>query len=125
MRRCWTTSETSLKFYPEGRNAKDPSPLRVKDARVNGRRYQARGVICVNSKQARKDKADREAILKSLEEQLRGEAKELVGNQGYGRYLKSERDAFTINHKKVRQEERFDGKWVLTTNTGVSVERRL
>ncbi len=105
--------------HPEGKSSKDPAPLKVKEAKVNGRRY----IVCLNPKQARKDKADREAILASLEEQLKKGAKGLIGNRGYRRYLKSERGAFTVDYDKVRQEERFDGKWVLTTNTRFTAEQ--
>jgi len=103
---------------PEGKSARDPSPLQVKEVSVNGRRY----VVCLNSKEARKDQADREAILASLEEQLKKGAGSLVGNRGFRRYLKSERGAFSIDQEKVKQDARFDGKWVLTTNTGLRAD---
>ena len=105
--------------HPEGTSTKEPSPLKVKEAAVNGRRY----IICLNLRQARKDQADREAILASLEEQLKKGAKALVGNRGFRRYLKSERDAFVIDYDKAKQEARFDGKWVITTNTRLSAEQ--
>jgi transposase len=98
---------------PEGKFSKDPSPLQVKEVSVNGRRY----IVCLNPKEARKDQADREAILASLEEQLKKGATSLVGNRGFRRYLKSEKGAFSIDQEKVKQDARFDGKWVLTTNT--------
>jgi transposase len=98
---------------PEGKSSKDSSPLQVKEVRVDGRRY----IVCLNPKQARKDRADREAILESLEEQLKKGDKSLVGNRGFRRYIKSEKDAFSIDREKVEAESRFDGKWVLTTNT--------
>jgi hypothetical protein len=98
---------------PEGKSSKDPSPLQVKEVCVNGRQY----IVCLNPKEARKDQADREAILASLEEQLKKGATALVGNRGFRRYLKSEKGAFSIDHEKVKQDARFDGKWVLTTNT--------
>ena len=47
-------------------NGKDPSPLKVKEVWVGERRY----VVCFNEEQARKDRADREAILSALPEQL-------------------------------------------------------
>jgi transposase len=98
---------------PEGKSSKDSSPLQVKEVRIDGRRY----IVCLNPKQARKDRADREAILASLEEQLKKGDKSLVGNRGFRRYIKSEKGAFSIDREKVEEEARFDGKWVLTTNT--------
>jgi len=58
-------------------NGKDPSPLAVKEVRVGEHRY----VVCKNEEQARKDAADREAILAALGQQLRQGATSLVGNK--------------------------------------------
>ncbi|MBI2417799.1 MAG: IS1634 family transposase [Ignavibacteriales bacterium] len=104
--------------YPESSKVKDPSPLKVKEVLYNQKRY----IVCYNAKQARKDAADREAIVKSLEDKLKQGAKSLVGNKGYQRYLNAEKDSLRIDKEKVQAEERFDGKWVLTTNTGLSSE---
>jgi transposase len=90
----------------------DPSPLKVKEVRVGDRRY----VVCLNDEQARKDRADREAIVESLREQLQRGDKTLVGNKGYRKYLASEGPKFSIDDEKVKWEERFDGKWVLQTD---------
>lgn len=104
---------------PEGKSSKDSSPLQVKEVRVDARRY----IVCLNSKQARKDRAEREAIVASLEEQLKKGDKSLVGNRGYRRYIKSEKGAFSIDRQKIEEEARFDGKWVLTTNTRLSADK--
>ena len=90
----------------------DPSPLKVKEVRVEDRRY----VICLNEEQARKDRADRGAIVESLREQLKHGDKALVGNKGYRKYLHSAGPKFSIDEAKVKWEERFDGKWVLQTD---------
>ncbi len=89
------------------------SPLKVKEVLVESRRY----VVCVNERQAGKDAADREAIISSLEEQLRHGDKSLVGNKGYRRYLQVNGQQFSIDRDKASLESRYDGKWVLTTNT--------
>jgi transposase len=99
--------------YPEGKLSKDPSPLKVKEVWVDERRY----LVCLNQKQARKDALDREAIIASLEERLKGGQKALIGNKGYRKYLKVESGSMSIDMKKVEEEARFDGKWVLRTNT--------
>ena len=104
--------------HPKGHSSKDPSPLKVKEVTVDGRRY----IVCLNSKQARKDAADRQAIIASLKEKLQNGAKALVGNKGYRKYLKINRDQITIDEKKIQDEAKFDGKWVLKTNTGLSAE---
>lgn len=96
----------------ERQKSSDPSPLKVKEIRVADRRY----VVCLNEEQARKDRADREAIVASLREQLKHGDKSLVGNKGYRKYLSREGPHFTIDEAQVKWEERFDGKWVLQTD---------
>jgi transposase len=104
--------------YPEGRLSKDPSPLKVKEVMIDDRRY----VVCLNTRQARKEAADRQAIVESLQEKLRTSPKALVGNKGYRRYLNIGRGQMTINQDKIVEEQRYDGKWVLKTNTRLSAE---
>jgi transposase len=98
--------------------SKDPSPLKVKNVGFtaeDGR--DRRFVVCHNVEQAEKDRKDREAIVASLEDQLRGGAKSLVGNKGYRKYVKVEgKDAFAVDRDKIEAEARFDGKWVLRSN---------
>ena len=105
--------------YPEGLTSKDPAPLKVKEVLHNEKRY----IVCMNTRQARKDAADREAIIASLEEQLKKGPKSLVGNKGYRKYLKLEKDSASIDMDKVKSDSRFDGKWVLTTNTELPSEK--
>jgi transposase len=104
---------------PEGKTDKDPSPLKVKEVWLEDKRH----IVCLNPKQARKDAQDREAIIESLEEQLKSGAKKLIGNKGYRKYLKVDRGSISIDMKKVEEEARFDGKWVLRTNTDLSAEK--
>jgi len=52
-----------------------------------------------------------------LRDKLHSGAKSLIGNKGYRRYLKVARESVTIDQEKVREESRFDGKFVLRTNT--------
>lgn len=105
--------------HPESKSAKDPSPLKVKEVWVDERRH----IVCLNQKQARKDASDRQAIIDSLKEQLKGGQKALIGNKGYRKYLKVESGSMSIDMKKVEEEARFDGKWVLCTNTRWSAEK--
>jgi transposase len=104
---------------PEGSKAKEPSPLAVKEVRVDDRRY----IVCKNSRQARKDAATRQAIIKALEERVSKEPKKLIGNRGYARYLKIEKDSVTIDQDKIQAESRFDGKWVLRTSMDLPAEQ--
>jgi hypothetical protein len=97
---------------PPRRTKKDPSPLEVKEVWVGDHRY----VVCFNEEQARKDAADREAIVAGLAKTLKKGGKALVGNKGFRRFLAAPGPAFHIDAAKVRAEARYDGKWVLRTN---------
>lgn len=105
--------------YPEGVAKKDPSPLKVKQVFLNGQRY----IVCLNTCQARKDEHDRETIIASLHEQIKKGAKTLVGNKGYRKYLKVDKNSTHIDMDKVQADSRFDGKWVLQTNTDLPTDQ--
>lgn len=104
--------------HPERTRGKDPSPLKVKEVRIEDRRY----IICYNPEHARKDAQDRQAIVESLRDKLKQGDKSLVGNKGYRRYLSSKGPHFVIDEKKVKENARYDGKWVLRTNTDLPAE---
>src|SRR5512137_2780539 len=98
---------------PERQTAKDPSPLKVKEVLIDERRY----VVCLNEEQRRKDAADRSAIVEHLRAQLQRGDKDLIGNKGYRKYLQAAKgEHFTIDEEKIKEEARYDGKWVLQTN---------
>ena len=99
--------------YPKGVDSTAPSPLKVKDVRVDDRRY----VVCYNEDQAKKDALDRQSIVASLRDKLQQGHKTLVGNKGYRKYLKATGQRFGIDEDKIKAEGRYDGKWVLRTNT--------
>lgn len=105
--------------YPEGKSSKDPAPLKVKEVSLNGNRY----IVCLNTRQARKDALDRQALVESLREKIKRDPKSLIGNRGYRKYLKFDRGSVTINQDNIEHESRFDGKWVLKTNTGLSADQ--
>src|SRR5262249_60852698 len=69
--------------HPSRVKSDDPAPLKVKEVRVEDRRY----IVRLNEDEARKEAADREAIVAALREQLRRGDKALVGNKGDRRYL--------------------------------------
>ena len=92
----------------------DPAPLKVKEVRIADRRY----VVCVNPEEVESDRAKRAAIVQALREQLHKGDKSLVGNKGYRRYLKVEGAGhFAVDEAKLAAEARYDGTWVLRTNT--------
>ncbi len=102
--------------YGPKKCSQDPSPLKVKEVRIGNRRY----IVCSNEDQARKDRADREAIVAALRDQLKQGDKSLIGNKGYRKYVKAEGRRFEIDEAKIEQEARFDGIWVLQTDAAVT-----
>ena len=126
MRRQKEVSEKVLKsrgewqeITPERTRSKDPAPLKVRELTIRGRRY----IICLNEEERRKDAHDREAIVEGLRRQLKQGDKSLVGNKGYRRFLKLEGEGhFAVDEDRIHGEERFDGIWVLRTNTDYDAE---
>ena len=105
--------------HPKSDDRDDPSPLKVKEVWVEDtRRY----VVCVNEDQATKDRHDREAVVASLREALSHGDKSLVGNKGYRKYLRAGGKQFAVDEDKIQEEARYDGKWVLTTNTDLPTD---
>jgi transposase len=91
-----------------------PVDYEAKAVTLAGRRY----IVCRNHQEAHKDAADRVSILAALERQLARGDKALVSNTGYRRYLKTVGDQhFAIDPAKVEAETKFDGIFVLRTNT--------
>src|SRR6476661_3863205 len=67
----------------------------------------------------RKTSAGR-AYLQIVESRREGD-KALVGNTGYRRYLKTiSDDHFAIDSDKIEEDKRFDGIFVLRTNTDLN-----
>ena len=89
----------------------------AKTVRLAGRRY----IVCRNHQEAEKDAADRASIVAALARQLKRGDKTLVGNAGYRRYLRTVSEQhFAIDADKVEEEKRFDGIFVLRTNTDLN-----
>ncbi|OAT79492.1 IS1634 family transposase, partial [Desulfotomaculum copahuensis] len=94
--------------------------LKVKEVWHDADRY----IVCYNPVQAEYDKHARDEMARKLAEQLKsGGIKSLVGNRGYRKYLLLNKEAVVgIDHEAMQQEARFDGKYVLRTNTQMSTE---
>ena len=111
--------EVSEKVLGRAGRYREVAPnLHVKEVWVDERRY----VVCFNPEEAAKDAADRQAILAALEDKLREGAGSLVGNRGFRRFLRIERGAVLIDPKKVEADARYDGKFVLRTNTSLPAD---
>lgn len=101
--------------------AKGQTQLFVKDVKVDGKRY----IVCRNETEAEKDRNDREAIVAALQDRLKRGDKALIGNSGYRRYLRKNKEAegkqvFEIDGGKLADEAQFDGIFVLRTNAKIT-----
>ena len=86
----------------------------AKAVTVGARHY----IRCRNHQEAEADAAGRDAILANLERQLARGDKALVGNTGFRRFLKTEGHGhFAIDPSKAEEDAKFDGVFVLRTNT--------
>ena len=86
----------------------------AKAVTVGARHY----ILCRNHQEAEADAAGRDAILANLERQLARGDKALVGNTGFRRFLKTEGHGhFAIDPSKAEEDAKFDGVFVLRTNT--------
>src|SRR5256714_1848320 len=80
-----------------------------------------RYVVCFNPERAQRDAAARAAILDSLRVKLKQGDKGLVGNVGCRRFLATPREGhFEIDADRIAEDARFDGLYVLRTNSKLS-----
>ena len=96
---------------------KGETQLAIKETTLKGRRY----VLCRNEEEARKDAERRAAILAGLERKLTQGDKALVSNKGFRRFVKTIASGnFSIDYDRVAADAKFDGLFVLRTNTRLS-----
>jgi hypothetical protein len=95
----------------------DLTELEAKQVKIGDRRY----IVCRNLTEARRDAEQRSAILDGLRAKLAQGDKALVGNSGFRRYLKTvSAEHFAIDEARVAEDARFDGLYVLRTNTKIT-----
>lgn len=92
--------------------------LSVKDVHVGEKRY----VVCHNEEEAKRAEVIREQVVAELREKLSLGPKRLIGNTAYRKYVSMEKEALRINESKIVSEARYDGKYVLLTNTDLSAK---
>ena len=91
--------------------------LEIKEVARGGRRY----IVVYNEAEARRDAEKRGEIVRKLMKKLKEGDKALVGNKGFRRYLSQEGDGgFRVDPARIEDDARFDGVYVLRTNTTLS-----
>jgi hypothetical protein len=98
------------------RQGRPDTELEAKAVILGDRRY----IVCRNLVEAARDAAEREAIVANLRQALKAGDKALVGNAGYRRFLKAPEVGFAIDEERVAEDARFDGIFVLRTNTSLA-----
>lgn len=95
--------------------------LKVKKVWYDADRY----IVCHNPIQAEHDRRARVEMVEKLEKQIKQQGvKSLVGKSGYRRYLLLNKDAVIgINQVKLKEEARYDGKYVLHTNSQLDTDQ--
>jgi len=96
-----------------GRYKEVANNLRVKEVELGGERY----IICLNPEEEKRDREMREQLVLDLESKLSVSPSALIGNSGYKKYLTLKKGSVILDKKKVEDDSRFDGKFILTTNT--------
>jgi len=56
-------------------------------------------------------------IVESLKEKIAKTPSSLIGNKGYRGFLKVTKESVCLDEDKVKADAKYDGIWVLTTNT--------
>ena len=111
-----TVIEDRTPFVPlvVPRASGDLTELEAKQVKIGDRRY----IVCRNLAEARRDAEQRTAILDGLPAKLAQGDKALVANSGFRRYLKTVSvEHFAVDETRVAEDARFDGLYVLRTNT--------
>jgi hypothetical protein len=96
------------------REGRPDTELQAKEVRVGARRY----IVCRNLVEAAEAARTRAAVVATLRARLKQGDKALVGNSAYRRYLKTpDQQHFSIDEDRVAEDARYDGLYVLRTNT--------
>jgi hypothetical protein len=103
-----------------GRYKRVTRNLEVKEIKTDGIE---RVLVCRNLERAAEDARQRDAIVQQLQEKIaQGGVREQLKN-GARRYLKLTGATPEIDLKKVHEDARYDGKWVLRTSTSLPPEQ--
>jgi len=109
-----------------GRFKKVAENLHIKEVEVGNGELRRRYILCFNPKEAKRQKAHREEVTSELTQELArhrnwdAKAKlaiKLLASQRTSRYLSiSTAGKVCLDIEKIREAEKYDGKWVLITN---------
>ncbi|NLI13550.1 MAG: IS1634 family transposase [Peptococcaceae bacterium] len=91
----------------------------IDDETLDERRY----IVCYNPGEAEREAKVRETVIAKLKTKIKENGvKSLVGNSAYRKYLNIESENVTVNDAKIQEEARYDGKYILRTNTDLAAD---
>jgi transposase len=100
--------------------------LMAKEVVIGDGERRRRYILCYNPKEAKRQREHRVQVIEALNKELQKHptrnatsqwAIELLASKRYRRYLTiSKSKKIRIDHTKIREAQRYDGKWVLETN---------
>ena len=97
-----------------GRYHKVADNLEAKEVWVKGHRY----VVCHNTEAEERDRKRREEIIEHAREDLSKKgAKAFIMPRGLRRFVELKGGELLLREAMIREEARYDGKWVVRTNT--------
>jgi len=111
-----------------GRYAEVRDNLRVKEVMLGDGERRRRYVVCHNPDEGERQRKHRQQVLVELEaelvslEQQRGQRHskrvcQLLSSRRFGRYLRQTRGGLLrLDRAAIKDAERYDGKWVITSN---------
>ncbi len=111
-----------------GRYHKINDNLKIKEIIVGDGEARSRYVLAFNPKEAKKQKQDRENIIKDIKERLQSLRQlpdekhtkamcNLRSHKVYGKYLRQLKDGrLKLDKGKIREEEKYDGKYLIKTS---------
>jgi len=112
LRRCKEVNEEVLSRA--GRYHKVADNLEAKKVRVGDHCY----VVCHNSEAEERDRKRREEIIQRTREDLKKKgARAFVVPRGLRRFVELVGGELVLKEAAIEEEARYDGKWVLRTNT--------
>lgn len=80
-------------------------------------------ILCYNPDAAARDRANREAVVDSLQQKLDKQGpSSLVKNRAYSKFLKVEKASAKIDDVKIAEDQKFDGKYAIRTNASLTDE---
>ncbi len=93
--------------------------LEAKEVWVNGHRY----VVCHNTEAEERDRKRREEIIERAREDLSKKgAKAFIMPRGLRRFVELKGGELLLREAMIREEARYDGKWVVRTNTDLPTD---